>query len=727
MSTTRASGMLAQGSAASDWLGSALRSLVEAGRARLRRQDPRLGLATFYPDYRRSNPYQHLLYGEVKGFRLEPGTIAIARQRLAASAGRDRVFHLHWTSPILGRTAHRATALRRMKVFLDEMLAFREEGGWVVWTIHNILPHECRHRELEIELRRRLCDQADVIHVHGPQVPALAAPSYAIPQRKVVVGAHGSYVGIYPRGVTSAGARRQLGLPDDATVLLFLGQLRAYKGLDHLVAAYRAIKRRNLGLRLLIAGQPFLMPDNAVAALARGDPDIRIEPRRIGDAEIQVFFAAADVAVLPYSSVLTSGAAYLALSFGTPVIAPRMGLLPNVIVDGVNGFLYPQPDRGQLELAIQRYVDLPAETRANLRLGATESAARLDWREPGDVIMKAFQELIGGQPAAAAQTPRCAERPPAAGVQRGSQHGPQLHRAPPMRICVRTNPLREAEVNWWRPGRGGENFGDFLSLLLWQSLFSKVRIEAPLYHVIGSVIDTRRIRRTFRAADRSGPGKIAFWGCGSRSGKGLAADVRRRSLFCGVRGPLTRDALKLPLDTPLGDPGLLLPLIYQPRQHPDTSGKAVCVPHINDPATSEELISVTGADHVLSPNIEGSDEALHSMIDGICSASFVLAGSLHSAIVACAYDVPFCYFDAGHRDIPFKWTDFSASVNIGTFFARNVHEGRVIHRTRIAPHLRRPSLQSLLACAPFWVKPEPLQRARFHEWGAVDGDVGGAG
>ena len=388
------SGKPARGNAGSGGLSSLFRSLMEAGVARFCRREPPVYGVTFFPDYRRGNPYQNLLYREISGFCMEPGTIADARQRLASSGGCDRVFHLHWTAPILGNSADRADATGRMELFLKELGAFRADGGRLVWTIHNILPHECQHRDLEAELCRRLCELADFIHVHGRQVPALAAPHYAIPQSKVVVGRHGSYLGVYPQGVVRADARRQLGLTDDMTVLLFIGQIRGYKGLDHLVAAYRTLKSRNSGLRLLIAGRP-MMPPAALEALAQVDPGIRIEARRIADEELQVFFAASDVSVLPYSSVLTSGSAYLSLSFGTPVIAPRAGLLTEAVDDGVNGFLYPVADQAHLELALHRYLDLPLAERAILRQRAGETAARLDWKEAGAAITKAFSGASG--------------------------------------------------------------------------------------------------------------------------------------------------------------------------------------------------------------------------------------------------------------------------------------------------------------------------------------------
>ena len=63
----------------------------------------------------------------------------------------------------------------------------------------------------------------------------------------------------------------------------------------------------------------------------------------IPDEELQHVMSAADVVVLPYLRILSSGAAMLALSFGRPVIAPRQGLLNDMIVSSV-GLLYDPVD-----------------------------------------------------------------------------------------------------------------------------------------------------------------------------------------------------------------------------------------------------------------------------------------------------------------------------------------------------------------------------------------------
>jgi hypothetical protein len=103
------------------------------------------------------------------------------------------------------------------------------------------------------------------------------------------------------------------------------------------------------------------------------------------------------------------------------------------------------------------------------------------------------------------------------------------------------------------------------------------------------------------------------------------------------------------------------------------------------------------------------------MLDKIASASFVLTGALHAAIIACAYGRPFAFWDNGHVDIPFKWWDFASSVNILCVFVRNVNEGRRSYRDAITPRMRIPSLSPILEACPFFIRPSALLRALCHD------------
>ena len=133
----------------------------------------------------------------------------------------------------------------------------------------------------------------------------------------------------------------------------------------------------------------------------------------------------------------------------------------------------------------------------------------------------------------------------------------------------------------------------------------------------------------------------------------IPAKVLARCSFHGIRGPLSRAQLNLPLDTALGDPALLLPIFHEVTRSDLTAGRTICVPHFNDTKSEEDLLALSGADIVVRAAVANDIGALCTAIDHIASASFVLAGSLHAAIIACAYDVPFGFWDNQFLDIPF--------------------------------------------------------------------------
>jgi len=264
---------------------------------------------------------------------------------------------------------------------------------------------------------------------------------------------------------------------------------------------------------------------------------------------------------------------------------------------------------------------------------------------------------------------------------------------------------------WWLQGEERQNFGDYLTEFLWDNLGAQMRIRGDAYRLIGSGLSDWLIREDLTRLGNWEHGRIVYWCCGLREDAPLSPESRARSVLCGVRGPLSRALLKLPESTPIGDPGLLLPLLHEAVPHRRTKGKTVCAPHFHDTQTDEQLLESTGVDVIVRSAISSTREALTNLLNEIASADFVLAGSLHAAIVACAYGVPFGYFDNGYLDIPFKWRDFSASVNIGTSFVNNLADARVIYETTIGPRLRKPPLFPILATAPFRTRSALLLKA----------------
>jgi hypothetical protein len=267
--------------------------------------------------------------------------------------------------------------------------------------------------------------------------------------------------------------------------------------------------------------------------------------------------------------------------------------------------------------------------------------------------------------------------------------------------------VRDERIVHWTEGWPKHNFGDLLSAWLHEHALIAPLVDADRYRLLGSAIHSTVVRNDIEQCGSTLPATIALWGCGQRDATPLDDALRPHCLFFGVRGPLTRDALGLPADTPIGDPGLLVPLLRPRRAGPGE--EVLCVPHFSEPGDPEALRQRAGADALVSPAVAGFDE-LEALVDRIAGARFVLAGALHAAIVACAYGVPFGFWDTGFVDIPFKWHDFAASLGVELPFSHTVAEAEQ-HFAAVAGKMRRPRASDILGCCPFAVRPAVLAAA----------------
>jgi beta-1,4-mannosyltransferase len=250
-------------------------------------------------------------------------------------------------------------------------------GVRLVWTVHNVGSHEGANDPVEMAVHRRLAELSDAVICHCTAAEEAAAEAYALSpglRQRLHVIPHGSYIGVYPNTVSRTEARNRLKLPLDARVLLFIGTVRPYKGLEDLLAAFRQLGHP--GLRLIVAGRPRRAQDAApIASAAAADPRVSLRLDHVPDDQLQVLLNASDVVVLPFRDILTSGSMILAMSFGRAIVAPSLGCLPETMPPG-GGILYDPEEQGALEQALRAALDsdLVAMGARNL-----ERARELDW------------------------------------------------------------------------------------------------------------------------------------------------------------------------------------------------------------------------------------------------------------------------------------------------------------------------------------------------------------
>jgi hypothetical protein len=211
-------------------------------------------------------------------------------------------------------------------------------------------------------------------------------------------------------------------------------------------------------------------------------------------------------------------------------------------------------------------------------------------------------------------------------------------------------------------GFQAENYGDNLMAPLLRSLFevdpNYVEISKAELIGIGSILDAydRRRKPTWRRLlSAIGSPLLHVWGSGFMNEGGMAVWPQRLKI-CAVRGPLSRAKLGIGA-LPMGDPALLLPLIWK---KPATASAAVAVvPHF---ATYRDFVAAYASrlpKHWRIVDLMGAPEAVTEMIAG---ADLVASSSLHGLIVADAYGVPSVRLRSDERikGDGFKYRDYEA-------------------------------------------------------------------
>ena len=274
---------------------------------------------------RAEQPYNALLYSHLEDLGVEVAEASAAR----VLGGRYQILHLHWPERRV-RAQRASTAWLRSTALIALLDAARARRMRIVWTVHNLSAHEgTYHARLEERyfnaLTRRL-DGIIALSEHG--VTAARARYPRLRERPAFVVPHGHLRDVYPDEMTREQARVRLGIAATSRVIAFVGQVRAYKNVPHLIEQFRGLDG---DVSLLIAGKAKPASLGAhIEQLAAADPRVRFIPSFVPDDELQLYLRAADLVVLPYRDILNSGSALLALSFDRPILVPRRGAMADL-------------------------------------------------------------------------------------------------------------------------------------------------------------------------------------------------------------------------------------------------------------------------------------------------------------------------------------------------------------------------------------------------------------
>jgi len=171
-------------------------------------------------------------------------------------------------------------------------------------------------------------------------------------EKKTVIIPHGHFLELNKNQIEKTKAKQELQFDTAKIYLLFFGQIKAVKGLSFLIEAMALLPEK---FHLVIAGKP----QYSISDIERRIKELNIESRitrefrYITNAERNVYFSAADAAILPYTKIYQSGVLLMSMSYGLPCVTSDLPAFQEIISSGENGMLFQSENSTDLAERIQ--------------------------------------------------------------------------------------------------------------------------------------------------------------------------------------------------------------------------------------------------------------------------------------------------------------------------------------------------------------------------------------
>lgn len=285
------------------------------------------------------------------------------------------------------------------------MLYYKAVGKRLALTAHNV--NQARRDSQDSFLNRITLRiqyrTSDHIFVHTEKMKAELCEDFGVHDDAVTVIPYAINNAVPETTLAPAEAKQRIGLTEDERVVLFFGRIRPYKGIESLLDACRLIpSAEQKRIRLVIAGEPkkgseeYLHEIQEIVKKDFNPEQILLRFQLIPDDEIEVYFKAADVLVLPYKEIFQSGILFLAYSFGLPVIATDVGSFREVITEGRTGFICKPGDPADLARTIQTYFtsDLYRNLQVNRPWLKEYAHTKFSWAEVAELTCRAYARIL---------------------------------------------------------------------------------------------------------------------------------------------------------------------------------------------------------------------------------------------------------------------------------------------------------------------------------------------
>lgn len=297
---------------------------------------------------------------------------------------RPDVIHVQWL-PLVTHT----------NVELWFLRLARRLGVRLVYSVHNVLPHDTGERYKE--KFRTVYGMMDAVICHTESSRNRLISEFGQDPARIWVIPPGPYLYDSVRIGTDR-ARQILRLRNDECVVLFLGSVAPYKGLDLLLQAWRAALVRTETLaRLIIVGPA----DARAASELRQHVEalslqttVTLNLGFVPDQLLTAYHEAADILVYPYKAITQSGALLTGITFGKPIIATNIPGFAETLKNQISALLVPYGNPECLASALVRLINDPCE-RIRLGEGVTMTLGAMNsWQDAARKTVGVYRAVL---------------------------------------------------------------------------------------------------------------------------------------------------------------------------------------------------------------------------------------------------------------------------------------------------------------------------------------------
>ena len=304
------------------------------------------------------------------------------------------IIHYHFINKLAGFFTKNKVKLLLKSIFflIDIYLIKYILHTKIIWTVNNLYSHELIFPRFEKFVRSHFAKKADILIAQCNQAKKKVQKEFIIPSNKIYMIPHGNYITAYNNEISKERAREILSLSKNQFVFLHFGNIRPYKRIDSLIENFSCLKNDG-NIKLLIVGRSINKEiEDLLIKKAKGNTNIMFKFERIPNNDVQIYMNAADVIVTSYSAILTSGTVILAMSFGIPFIAPRLGCIHEISYEN-NPFLYNPKETNGLLNALQEVMDNKEKLKV-IGKNNLNSIRKLDWKKIAKETKKVYERFF---------------------------------------------------------------------------------------------------------------------------------------------------------------------------------------------------------------------------------------------------------------------------------------------------------------------------------------------